>query len=176
MTQLPKLDSYYQPVPFSEYDPQTPWRSDCEERYRVIRDSYGSFRGKTLFDFGCAEGFFMFRFMQDGGMLARGVEINSQRLNFINQLAEAKDINVICGNDIPQMNFDIAIYLDLWGDGQDLPTIEDLAIMTRTLFVSPCRDGNEFNPRLELELDRYFSSVIPIYKGYENRAIYRCDR
>lgn len=136
---------------------------------------------KTLLDFGCAEGYFMFRFMQDGGLFALGVETNDERRRFINSLADAKNLNVLAQDKfIPAYNhasrFDIGIYLDLWGDGQELPPLKTFHDCVETLFVSPCRNGEEYNPKLESALNDLFRSVKQIHKGYENRAIFRCDK
>lgn len=152
------------------------WRNDCAARYAAIKESYGEFTGKTLLDFGCAEGYFMFRFVQDGGKMAIGVEINPARVYFVNKLADAKDLSVFCDVEFPRGSYDIGIYLDLYGDGQELPSLSLFSERVDTLFVSPCRNGDEYNPKLEAELKGLFSSVIQIHKGYENRAIYRCSK
>lgn len=176
ITKLPQLDSYYQPVPFKEYEPMTAWRVDCAARYEDIKKSYGDFSGKSLLDYGCAEGYFMFRFVQDGGKFAVGVETNPNRCDFVNKLSDAKDLNVFCDKEFPKGGYDIGIYLDLWGDGQELPELKLFRDRVDTLFVSPCRQGDEYNPNLEAELRELFKSVTQIHKGYENRAIFRCDR
>lgn len=178
-TELPKLSDYYHQIPFKEYEPMTAKRMDGKARWNAIRESCGDVTDKSLLDFGCAEGFFMWSFMQDGGRCALGVEINDKRKDFINALASNKDLDVTCISRLDDMRlkFDIALFLDLWHDDNEpgIPSIATMKSLCDTLFVSPCRSGNEYNPKLEKVLKQEFSSVKEIYQGYESRKIYQCS-
>lgn len=174
---LPKLSTYYQPIPFEEYNPQTATRMDCSRRYIAIKESYGSFTGKTLLDFGCAEGYFMWRFVQDSGKYAVGVETSPILVSFINQLATAKDLPVYCTDELPLgKHYDICFYLDLYGHTDKLPPLKTIHEISETLYVSPSGNADERGMKLREELESLYSDVVPIGAFYENRMTYRCSK
>lgn len=169
-----ELKEYYQPVPFPEYKDVRAQRNDCEERYQVIQKNYGDFKGKTLIDVCCANGFFCFRFLQDEGKLAKGIEKENPYILFINTLATEKKMEFVCHKAFPIGRFDIGIYLDThYAPGtEEYPRY--LAEYTDVCFTScACRDStNEDYKKL---LRALFKKVIPIYTGFQERVIFKCE-
>ena len=174
--ELPRLDHYYLPIPFEEYIKVSSSREDSKLRYKAIKDSYGSFSGKTMLDFGCAEGYFMFKFIQDGGRYAVGIEINDPCRKFVNELADYKLESVFCTNEFPDESFDIGLYLDLYGHSSNLPTILQFYSQCETLYISCSGDGDERGTILKLELGSIYKDVLPIGAFFKNRMIYRCSK
>ncbi len=164
----------YQPVPFLEYKDLKSQRKDCEERYQVIKKSYGDFKGQSLIDICCANGFFGFRFLQDGGLIVRGVETRRSDREFIDNLAIEKKMRFVCFDYLPKHTFfDIGIYLDTHYHGT---TVEDgylefLLWNTKVSFISAAENRQEFFPLLQ----KMFEKVETIYRGFQGRIIYRCE-
>lgn len=160
----------YQPIPFSEYADVKTQRTDCEERYRIIKENY-DFKDKTLIDICCANGYFLFRFLQEGGRIARGVEERKEITEFINALAFEKDMDLICDTTLNGMaDFDIGIYLDTHFHKGTEEYPEYLAKHTKVCFTSSAERSQDF-VRL---LKKLFKNVEPIYKGFVERIIYKC--
>lgn len=167
----------YQPVPFSgQWDSPTRSSKDCEERWQSIRQTLNP-HSKTLVDLGCANGFFMFRFLQDGGLRATGLEIDSDICDFVNQLAISNIMNIDCYRfmqDIDESCFDVGFYLDLhYHDGINfLPWIKS---HTEVLYASCSGDGEVNTPRFLIELKALYKNVTPLVNNYNNRTMFRCE-
>lgn len=164
----------YHPIPFEEYNDLSAWRIDSHERFCIIRGSYGSFSDKSLIDICCANGFFLFKFIIYGGVEAIGVERDDATVNFVNDLAREKSMNITCLKNLPEREFDIGIYLDTH---PATTTVEDgylsfLSKMCKTCFVSTCDATHE--EEFKQELLSKFNSVEKIYKGFANRSIFKC--
>ena len=172
------LDSYYHPVPFPEYKDVYTGRKDSEDRYQAIKKSYGDFKGKTLIDICCANGYFSFRFLQDGGKLARGIEELRKRKEFVNALALEKNMALICDTSLDGLkdcDFDIGIYLDTHYHTGTKEYPEYLTKHTKVLFTS-CANRNNYgaNQNYVLLLKKLFKNVESIHQGYAGRIIYKC--
>lgn len=167
----------YQPIPFPEYVGIKAKRNDCGERYRVIKANYGDFKGKTLIDICCANGYFPFRFLQDGGMHAMGIDINKELVNFNNKLAEEKDMKFVCvlpDKEI-DIDFDIGIYLDTHYSTGTEDYLKFLATHAEVCFTSCTCNGNGCsNEEYQKQLKRTFKNVEPIHQGFAGRIIYKC--
>lgn len=165
--------SVYQPIPFDGvWD--SPSRNDCYERWGIIKSHIGELGGKTLLDVGCANGFFPFKFVQDGGESAVGVEIDKVSTDFVNYMANRYDLNVKCLNAIPERKFDVGLYLDLhFHEGIDyLPVVKQLCNL---VFVSPSGNGIETTPRLKTQLLSHFFNVTETgWDKMERRMIFKC--
>ena len=174
MITLPKLDNYYQPVPFEEYEDsnKTVWRKDSIARYEAIKQSLGDVSVKCVMDFGCANGYFMFRLVQDGAVLCLGIETKPEFREFINELGPLKGLNVKCLEFVPEGHFDIILYLDLFeGDTKFLCKLSDSC---NVLICSPAGNGNERNRMLENALTEIGRPFELIHKGsFEQRNIYK---
>jgi len=161
----------YQPIPL-KYK-----RTDCEERYIVIH-KYIDYKDETLIDIGCANGYFCFRFLDNGGLMARGVEILQDYINLCNTLANIEGVDFKCTHDLPQENFDVGLYLDTYGSDSDDKYLEYLQSScfshVKKLFTSCNNRKGCTNKIYEEKLKRRFKSVEPIYKGFEERIIYKC--
>lgn len=137
-----------------------PLRKDSHERYESIREVC-DFKGKTLIDIGCCNGYFMARFLNDGGSKAVGVEPSRECL----APELHKTIYSVSGK------FDICFYLDLhFHEGINyLPWIKENVDI---LFVAP--SGFRRNEDLERDLNDYFGNFSFVSSsGYANRNIYK---
>ena len=168
----------YQPIPFEDYKDIEAERTDCGKRYQVIKDNYGDFKDKTLIDICCANGYFMFRFMQDGGKLAKGIEIRREIVNFVNVLAIEKNMDIFCDIHLNGLKdiFDIGIYLDTHFAIGTEHYLEWLSKHTKTLFTSSThKESGNTNKEYEGELRKLFKSVLAIYTGFAGRTIFKCS-
>lgn len=174
----PSLNDYYHPIPFEEYSNISAKRIDSKDRYNKIKESYGDFTGKTLIDFGCAEGFFMWRFIQDGGFKAHGIEVDETKVCFINKLALSKKLRVSADIQLSDGFSDIGIYLDLYGDSQiSVSVLDALIYQCQTLFVSRSGcTGDGRDKQLKEHLERLNLKHTLIHKGFSGREIFRCDK
>jgi len=166
----------YQPIPFPEYDGVTADRTDCIIRYQVIQDNYGSFKGKTIYDLCSANCFFGFRFLQDGGKSVVAVEKDDNTRKFVNTLAKEKGLILDCERE-PLLEeialyaqADIGLYLDThYSEGtQGYP--EHMKKMVRVVFTSSCERQEDYKTLLQ----SLFPNVEKIYKGFQERVIYKC--
>jgi hypothetical protein len=168
----------YQPIPFAEYEKVKAQRNDCEERYQAIKDNYGDFQNKSLIDICCANGFFLFRFMQDGGRLAKGIEIRRELVNFVNILAIEKNMDIHCNthlNGLNKLTFDIGIYLDTHYAPGTQDYLKWLAEHTKVLFTSCASKEDGLNTQYEKLLTQvYQKPPIPIFEGFMKRIIFKC--
>lgn len=162
----------YQPIPFSEYKDIDFQRKDCGERYRTIKENCEDPKGETLIDICCANGYFCFRFLQDGGKMAAGIEKDKDRNFFNNELAKEKEMNFISSGIVPivSLKFDIGIYLDTHyaPDTEEYPIW--LSKYAKIVFTSSAEKSEEYNKLLK----GLFKNVEPIYKGFMGRIIYKC--
>jgi 2-polyprenyl-3-methyl-5-hydroxy-6-metoxy-1,4-benzoquinol methylase len=168
----------YQPIPFEEYKDIKSERNDSEERYQTIKKNYGDFKDKSLIDICCANGYFMFRFMQDGGRLAKGIEIRREIMNFVNILAIEKNMDISCNihlNGLKSHKFDIGIYLDTHYAIGTEGYLEYLQKHIKTLFTSSAhKESGNTNEEYKGELRKLFKSVLTIYTGFAGRTIFKC--
>ncbi len=150
----------------------TTWvRDDYAERYDSIVKSYGSFAGKSLIDIGCSEGYFVKRFLDDGGVKAIGVEPNTK----YNESFIVRNISEVYGI------FNVCLYLDLHYhtyegiSGFELNYINYFPWIKNncgTLFVAPSGVGN--NDKLEHDLINTFGNCEFVSRSsYANRNIYK---
>ncbi len=167
-------ESYYQPIPFPEYVGMDVRRHDCEDRYSVIKAHYGEFKEKTMIDIGCANGYFGWRFLQDGGRSCVGVDNDMNEVDFINDLAKTKNVDFIGSNVLIDGQYDVGVFLDLYyhQKTEECGFLEFLAKNCTKVFTSCCR-GNRNKDYAE-ELKKHFSNVKHIYAGFEERVIYAC--
>lgn len=136
------------------------YRSDCRERYESIK-AIEDFNGKSLVDIGCANGYFMAMFLDDGGSVAVGVDPDNQ----YNYPGTTRDISDIIGK------FDYCFYLDLhYHNGINyFPWIKKHA---RILYVAPSGCGK--NKELEEDLQKEFGNFEFVSNSaYANRNIYK---
>ncbi len=163
----------YQPIPFEGYKNLTPTRYDCDKRYNRIREFIQPAR-KTLIDLCCSNGYFGFRFLQDGGAEFVGVENNRNEVDFINKLAEEEKLNAKCHFTINNVvgKFDYGFYLDTHYHNRTELYIDFITQKVNELYASCCvgAKNNEFCE----QLSSYYKSVVDIYRGYENRIIFQC--
>jgi len=160
----------YQPLPFESQ------RKDCEERYLAIREVEQSVFNKSLMDLCSANGYFAFRFMQDGGGRAFCVERDQDYVDLIRALAKIEKVNIQADTQLPaSAHFDIGIYLDSHFCKGTEGYIDWLHRSVKVLYASPSgSNGNNEDVRLKTELKSKWKHVEPIYKGFSERIIYRC--
>lgn len=136
------------------------YRSDCCERYDSIKN-LESFEGKTLIDIGCYNGYFMARFLEDGGSIAVGVEPDTE----FNYPGTKRDISEVSGV------FDYCFYLDLHYH-KDINYFQWIKEHTSILFISPSGSGR--NKDLEDDIDNEFGNFQFVSNSaYANRNIYK---
>lgn len=161
----------YQPFPFEIR------RKDCEDRYKVIAENLEK-SDKTLIDICCANGYFGFRFLQNGGAEAVGIEINPDYITLVNVLAKIEQLSLKCQNNLPDRKFDLGIYLDTHYASGTEDYLLWLKNNVRKCFTSCCHADGDFlnrNDDYERLLNTMFSTVRPIYKGFAGRIIFRCE-
>lgn len=163
----------YQPIPFEEFKDVSCTRPDTPERYEVIKNNYGSFEGKRMYDLCSANCYFGFRFLQDGGSQVIAVEIDNPTRDFVNALADEKNMDLICYKTIDDVmgRFDIGIYLDThYHEGTD-KFLPHIARKCDVIFTSACEQESK---RYEDLLRSTFDYVDGIFQGYNKRMIYKC--
>jgi len=167
-----ETERYYQPVPFDEYSIIESWRPDSADRYLSIFNSIP--KCNSLIDICCSNGYFLFRFIKEGGKRAIGIEINDAYIDFINNLAREKNITILCTRELNKYKLDVGIYLDTYDfDNQEkFKYIEYLRNNCKYSFVSTCDSFR--NQELRNKLLGEFKVVEEIYKGYQDRIIYKC--
>ncbi len=170
----------YQPIPFPEYKDIEAQREDCEERYQVIKKNYSTFKDKSLLDVCCSNGYFCFRFLQDGGKRAVGVEERKEIVLFNHRLARDKALNFVCVTAIPfiaiEQKFNIGIYLDTHYHKGTEGYPDELKANAKVVFTSCACNGAEAqgaNVNYGRLLKKIFRNVEPIYKGFAGRVIYK---
>ena len=99
----------YQPTPFCV-------RRDCEERFNAIKEFIPRINNSTVLDFGCAEGYMGFRFLQEHAKSVLFVDNDSDCISLIKERADMyfskkKHPNKIKTNIfLPDgLNFDISL-------------------------------------------------------------------
>ena len=149
-------------------------RNDCEERYKVIKKDYGDFTNKSLIDYGCAEGYLSFRFLQDGGRYVYGVEIEDKRREIIREVSNNENLNFEVDETWKKdCKFDVCFFLDLFlHAGVDPGVLEKIHRKVKVAYISPSGQGR--NQELEANLEKYWCNYEKIYTGYCDRNIYRC--
>lgn len=168
------LERVYQPIPFDRYRTETAERQDSEERYQKIKGSYqGSFEGKSLIDLCGANGFFGFRFIQDGGQSAIIVDNNEDYISFVESIASEYSIPVLASTDLPDKKFDIGLYLDShYSEGTEVYPIY-LKDHVKVLFTS-AGDVQDRELNYKLLLQSIWEDVEEIHTGFMGRVIYKC--
>lgn len=172
----------YHPIPFDGYERikslnEKTWRKDSEERFIKIYTSYEYFCGKSLIDIGCANGYFLFRFIQEGGQFAEGVEVDLNHVNFINLIAKEEGLNVIASNELPNKKFDIGLFLDFYHpDDSSVKDYPDyIGKNCLTAFVSSSNNSGGNNKDLAKIMNKYYKNVQSIHTGFQDREIYKCS-
>jgi len=165
---------FYHPVPFEGEWPEAS-RNDCEARWQAIRKEIGPLPYKSLIDIGCANGYFLFRFMQDGGYRAHGVEPNEAQKSFVNEISKEKNLNVKCFSNIKEVKgrYAVGLYLDLHFH-EGINYLDWLKENVDIMFASPSGDGNFTTKKLHSELCEIYKNVVPIYNGFSGRITYKC--
>jgi len=148
-------------------------REDCQHRFNEMRKTMGDLNGKTLIDIGCDKGYFMARFLKDGGKSAIGVEPLQEHLDSFKEsgLNAVPDINQVSTDN----KFDFCFYLDLhYHQGINyLPWCKENAVVT---YASTSGDGNKNNQIFLAELGNYFNKIeFVTLTSWANREIYRCE-
>lgn len=172
--------SMYQPNAFTNSGAAV--RGDCGVRYIHILKSLevngvSDVVGKKILDFGCAEGYFGFKFLQDGAKHITFIDNDEGCLKYIENTA--LDHGMFTKIKVyPALNwteeYDIALLLDLWGHGSLIPSLEKFHAHSKILFVSTSGNGNTNNKKLYESLKLLYKNIESIYQGYENRTIFRC--
>lgn len=151
-------------------------RHDCLARFQRIADSLKSWEGKTVLDFGCAEGFFGIMFLKQGAKSCTFVDFDpeclkvaAERVRLLGLYKQARYYEKMDG----ETRYDIGLCLDLWSE-PDVPNLEQFSKQCNVLFVSTSGEGNQKNGKLALEATKHFKTVDAIYTGYAGRTIYRC--
>lgn len=165
----------YHPNPFAERK-ESAVRGDCEPRYLAIKENMIISNTSSILDFGCAEGYVGFRFIQDGADSCHFVDNDTDCLEAIKTIASENEIisKVKTSVKIPNnRRFDVVLFLDLWSE-KDTPSLKEFSEMTDCLFVSCSGNGSEKNMKLLADASNYFFEVSGIYTGYQGRTIFRC--
>ena len=165
---------HYQPIPFDEYKHYHAERGDCGKRYNQIFDMYGDVKDKSLIDICCSNGYFMFRFLQEGGKSAYGVEQNKDEVNFINNLAIEKDLQVQAGYRVREGKYDVGLYLDTHyhGTTKEDGYLEFLRDNVSVVYTSSSQAGRDH--QFKMLLNNMFKSVKFVCTGRANRSVYEC--
>ena len=166
----------YQPLPFEIDNIITDTRrslADCEGRYKAIKNDYGDFTDKTLIDLCCANGYFGFRFLQDGGRWTIGIDNDEKCSDLVNRLAQERDLRFVCKYKIDENDkADIGIYLDTHYHEGTEGYLDYLKNAVKVLYTSPSRNSNDYRVLLK----NYFKNVEFIYdEKYAERFIYKCS-
>ena len=166
------MKDLYQPVLFDGYDDLDVVRDDCLQRYEMMRPYM---MGKSLLDLCCSNGYFGFKFLQDGGKKVVGVEENEEICAFVNKMALDNRMNFECVRSIAEVfgKFDIGIYLDTHYHPSTEGYLEFICGKVKQLFAS-CSRGHR-NLEFKKDLSRYFKNVMEIYLGRHSRAIFLCE-
>ncbi len=175
--ELPSLRRYYQPVPFAEYGNVDPNRKDCELRWQAIRKHLAlPSEALSMADVGCANGFFGFRFLQEGGGSVVGVERDAEFKDFINVVAERKNLKFTCVQRLVDIcgTFGVCLYLDLHYHEGTQGYLEAVRALAPVAFISPS-GIQQYDKRLQDELRGMYKNVELIYEGEYGRNIYRCE-
>jgi hypothetical protein len=137
-----------------------PYRSDCEERYEAIKTAY-DFKDKSVIDIGCANGYFLLRFLEDGAKSLCGIEPDEQYAEeFILR-------NISKTND----HYDVCLYLDLHYHNS-IDYLSWIKSHCDVAFIAPSGVGN--NKKLEEDLIKEFGNFeFIINTAYANRNIYK---
>jgi len=169
----------YLPIPFEGYEKVKSSREEAEGRWKLLKKYMGDIKGKTLLDLCCANGFFSFRFLQDGGKQAIGVEKKPDVLKFNRGIADEQGMNFLCYEDIQSIRgvFDFGFYLDTHYIEGTEDYLEFMAEHCRMCFISP--SGNpkrveERNKRIAEDLPKLFGKVRKIGTWFAGRDIYQC--
>lgn len=164
----------YQPDPFGSQVAHV--RGDCSERYNCIKDVLGDVSGKSVLDFGCAEGYFGFRLLQDGADTCDFIDTDIECLRVINQRAINHGFidHVITDDEIDKtVSYDIILCLDLWSE-PSVPSVEDFHAMCEVLVISTSGNGDSKNGKLLDELGKRYNSIEVCYSNYQGRKIFVC--
>lgn len=166
----------YQQSPFED-DVWNATRNDCGIWWSDISNAT-SFKGKSVLDFGCAEGYFGFKAILSGAKFCDFVDENEGCLEVIKKSASAHAIeNYTVSRTFNEFGFwDTIIFLDLIYHGSKLPSLASFATRCTELIISPSGSGTANSPRLREDLAEFFKNIQPIHEGYENRVVFRCTR
>jgi SAM-dependent methyltransferase len=170
---------FHHPCPFDEFEElnKTAWRKDSPERYKKIKDSYGNFSGKTLIDIGCANGYFLFQFIRDGGLSAYGVDTNQGYLTFIKYVSDRLCQQVKVSTFLPEQKFDICLFLDLFHKDNE-SVIHYPKFIGRNCdvaYVSGTNNSGYKDDDLIMAMSPYFKNIDFIHEGFMGRKIFKCS-
>lgn len=165
----------YQPIPFPEFEGLISNRTDCAKRYDAIKENYGSFKGKTMYDLCSANCYFGFRALQEGAKSVIAVEQDDNTRRFVNELAKEKGLNIVCEKHlkaqlIDEPQIDVGIYLDTHYNEGTEGYVDNIKAVCRVVFTSSCRD----NAAYRVMLQKLFAHVELIYHGFQDREIFKC--
>lgn len=174
MSFLKRARKMYHPIPFEGYQGFGHVRSDCGERYAAIRECLPpDVSNMSFFDYGCAEGYFLFRLLQNGAKRAVFIDHDECCLQFAEKVANENGLEDYCefSSFLPVEPCSVGLYLDVHYNGVT-PRLEEFKQKCKTLFVSPSGNGNSL--QMHRDLNEIYNYVEPIYTGYENRTIFKC--
>ena len=100
------------------------------------------------------------------------IEKDESVRKFVNQLAEEKQVSLICCKEPidGEMIYDIGLYLDShYHEGTD-GYIEHMKKRCKTVFTSPSADNEKYLSKLKT----LFQDIEEIYNGYCGRKMYKC--
>lgn len=166
----------YQPIPFKGYEATGSVRNDCNLRWLTIKQYLPKDLSAVSFlDYGCAEGYFLWRALSEGAKKAVFIDHDDKCLKFAEGLAESQGYTDKCefSQTLPDQPVNVAFYLDVHYNDKH-PTLQEFYDKCDVLFISPSGNGRENSPKIHRELNEVFTYVEPIYNGYENRTIFRC--
>lgn len=177
------MDDLYLPVPFRGNWPESsrPLK-ECEARYqmakRALLTTFGSLADLTMVEVGSMNGFFPFRFLQDGGAEAVVVERDDRFRKFSEQLAKDNDMEGFKAfpslKQVDQSkHFEIGFYFDIHGH-EGVNCLPWLAPRVDILICTVAGDGNKYNAKFYDELKNYFVDIQQAGVSISNRAILIC--
>lgn len=178
-------ENLYQPIPFPEYANYESYasrpRKDCEMRYQLVKRfllMHGlSLANLSMVDIGCANGYFSFRFLQEGGKEVVGVEKDQEMRELAVALGKEFKLAfqaVPMLKDLDQYRtFDVGLYYDLhYHEG--INALPWIAPRVKVLFASCSGDGNAKNASMFEDLKNFYSDVKQVGISIANRAIFVC--
>ena len=167
----------YQPVPFDSYAGKSHVRGDCGERWDCIRGFLPEdITDFSFLDYGCAEGYFLWRALKDGAKKAVFSDFDLACLDVCKNIASDQGYFHKCEfiKGMPEKSVDVCFYLDVHYNDKT-PSLKEFKDKCSLLFISPSGDGGKNSRNLFLELIEVFDSVMPIYEGYVDRVIFMCS-
>ena len=151
---------------------------DNIERFQLFKKYSDGFKGKTLLDIGCHNGWFCQHFILNGGISAVGVEPNETLFAECMSL-EMKNFEVV--HDISEVGdrmFDVVFFLDVQYH-KDIDYLEFCKNHGKLCFISAAGNPDEApinNERIRQDLKKVFTVSDSLgTTEYVGRRYYRCS-